>query len=197
LKHTKEKIARHIKEFEMEVKLLDRKTVRKQNVEIIKSLNAPLKTLESSRKITNGSRNEVDFPVSSVAMYRNYTFVGRETNLEQMTNFLLPPQEASDPSDADQPLESGEPRCCILHGIGGVGKTQTALEYSYAYRNKYDAVFWLPAERDIELRGAFGAIAEKLQLVPKDKGQDDEPKEKIEVARKWLENTGKFSRRID
>lgn len=77
-----------------------------------------------------------------------------------------------------------------MHGIGGVGKTQTALEYFYANRAKYDATFWLPAERDVELREAFGAIAKKLHLIPESKDNDDEAKEGIDVSRKWLENPG-------
>src|SRR5262249_27943440 len=33
-----------------------------------------------------------------------------------------------------------------LAGLGGVGKTQTAVEYAYQYRDSYGAVFWAEAE---------------------------------------------------
>ena len=34
----------------------------------------------------------------------------------------------------------------VLHGLGGIGKTQIALEYSYRHRNKFDIVYWLRAD---------------------------------------------------
>jgi tetratricopeptide (TPR) repeat protein len=32
---------------------------------------------------------------------------------------------------------------CVLHGLGGLGKTQLAIEYARAHRQKYSSVFWL------------------------------------------------------
>jgi hypothetical protein len=187
---TKLKIDQHIKDFETEVKLVDRKRVRKQNMDMIRSLNAPLKTLNVDK--SNESLEEVDFPITTVDMYRNYSFVGRVDIVERMTKFLLQSENEPNLADTENPLGTGEPRCCILRGIGGVGKTQTALEYSFVHRKKYDAVFWLPAGRDTKLKSAFADIARKLKLVPETGGKDDDPKEKVEVARKWLEKTGEY-----
>ena len=33
-----------------------------------------------------------------------------------------------------------------ISGLGGIGKTQTAVEYAYRYRDEYEAVLWLNAE---------------------------------------------------
>ena len=33
-----------------------------------------------------------------------------------------------------------------LSGLGGIGKTQTAVEYTYRHRKDYQSVFWAKAE---------------------------------------------------
>jgi hypothetical protein len=37
-----------------------------------------------------------------------------------------------------------------LSGIGGVGKTQIALEYAYRHRDDYQAVFWIRADSELD-----------------------------------------------
>jgi len=39
-----------------------------------------------------------------------------------------------------------------LHGMGGVGKTQMALQYSHQYRDRYAGVWWFRSESDTTLQ---------------------------------------------
>ncbi|KAK8086528.1 hypothetical protein PG994_001502 [Apiospora phragmitis] len=48
--------------------------------------------------------------------------------------------------------------------MGGVGKTNTALEYSYSFGHQYQAVFWVQAGTSVELTKSYEAIANKLRL---------------------------------
>ena len=71
-------------------------------------------------------------------------------------------------------------------GLGGVGKTQTAIEYAYRYfhdQKFYEWVFWVNAD-ELTLTADFGAIATKL-LLPNHDTQVLE--EKIASAQHWLE----------
>jgi hypothetical protein len=50
----------------------------------------------------------------------------------------------------------------ILHGLGGIGKSSIALEYSYRYSASYTAVFWADATTEASLFQAARGIAEHL-----------------------------------
>ncbi|BFU46642.1 FxSxx-COOH system tetratricopeptide repeat protein [Krasilnikovia sp. MM14-A1004] len=64
---------------------------------------------------------------------RNPAFTGRET-------MLLTLQRALDRRSKASVLPHA------LHGLGGVGKTQLAVEFAYRYADRYDVVWWIPAE---------------------------------------------------
>ena len=51
-----------------------------------------------------------------------------------------------------------------VKGLGGVGKTQLALEYAYRYASDYDAVAWFRAEDPMMLGSDHAALAEFLGL---------------------------------
>ncbi|MEV6349951.1 FxSxx-COOH system tetratricopeptide repeat protein [Actinoplanes sp. NPDC051851] len=51
-----------------------------------------------------------------------------------------------------------------LHGLGGVGKTQLAVEYVYQYRSDYDLIWWIPSEQASQVREALNAMAPRLNV---------------------------------
>ncbi|HKT00705.1 MAG TPA: FxSxx-COOH system tetratricopeptide repeat protein, partial [Rugosimonospora sp.] len=51
-----------------------------------------------------------------------------------------------------------------LHGMGGVGKSQLAVEYVYRHQVDYDLIWWIPAERPAQIGQALGELAQRLSL---------------------------------
>src|SRR5436305_11917331 len=70
-----------------------------------------------------------------------------------------------------------------ISGLGGIGKTQTALEYAYRYGAEYDAVFWVRADSRSALIASLVELAHVLKLA-----QRDEPDQQIivEAVLRWL-----------
>lgn len=50
----------------------------------------------------------------------------------------------------------------VLHGLGGIGKTQLAIEYIRRHKEKYTAVFWVNANDQESLKLSFRDVAQQV-----------------------------------
>jgi tetratricopeptide (TPR) repeat protein len=82
---------------------------------------------------------------------RNVDFTGRAVTLERIRDHL-----AGGGTTAVVAL--------ALYGLGGVGKTQLALEYAHRFMGDYDLVWWVPSERPDEVTVALADLARKMGL---------------------------------
>ncbi len=82
---------------------------------------------------------------------RNADFTGRGATLELVRDKLAGGGRAVVVAQA-------------LYGLGGVGKTQLALEYAHRFMADYDLVWWVPSERAEEISGALAELARKMGL---------------------------------
>lgn len=71
-----------------------------------------------------------------------------------------------------------------ITGMGGVGKTQAAVEYSHRHADNFDVVWWLRCEHSATLANDFAALAEPLDLPEKDAPNQQAA---IDAVRRWLE----------
>lgn len=81
---------------------------------------------------------------------RNPNFTGRDDILDAL----------------HQQLSSGDPAALTQAtiGLGGVGKTQLAIEYANRYSAEYDGIWWLHAENPTVLALEYAALAQPLGL---------------------------------
>jgi tetratricopeptide (TPR) repeat protein len=82
---------------------------------------------------------------------RNPNFTGRQELLERLSSRLSPGS-----TTAVLPA--------ALHGMGGIGKTQMAVEYIYRHLNDYDAIWWIQATHQAQIRAGLTKLAQQLGL---------------------------------
>lgn len=54
-------------------------------------------------------------------------------------------------------------RSVTLHGLGGIGKTQLAIEYAKAHRGEFSAVFWLNIKDETSVKQSYSRLARRIQ----------------------------------
>ncbi len=72
----------------------------------------------------------------------------------------------------------------MLSGLGGMGKTQIAIEYAYRHRDDYDNALWVTAETETALTSGYAHLAQVLDLPQKDE-QDQQVI--LDAVKTWLE----------
>ena len=109
--------------------------------------------------------------VWSVPHQRNPFFTGREDLLELLWERL----HATNAAALSQPQ--------AMSGLGGIGKTQIALEYAYRHRISYQAVFWVRAALAETTLADMVAIATLLRLPEKD---EPDQSRTLFAVKQWL-----------
>lgn len=104
---------------------------------------------------------------------RNPLFTGREAQLGQLKKSL----QANGSVALTQRV--------TISGLGGIGKTQLALEYAYRhYPDIYRTVLWVNAADERVLRDSYVKLAVFLELPDLD---EREPERSVQTVKEWLE----------
>ncbi|MFE2212089.1 FxSxx-COOH system tetratricopeptide repeat protein [Streptomyces canus] len=105
---------------------------------------------------------------------RNPDFAGREAVMGQLRTGLLSGHQAV---------------VQALHGMGGIGKTQIALEYAHRFASQYDLVWWVDAEQADQLPVRYTELADRLGIAKSDAGSEPNARALLQHLRtrhRWL-----------
>src|SRR6266571_3245145 len=116
-------------------------------------------------------------PLWNVPFQRNPFFTEQNDLLFQLAGMLQNEQKTA----LTQPH--------ALNGLGGIGKTQLALEYAYRHRQDYHAVLWGRADTYETLISTFVSIAHLLDLPQKD---EQDQMVIVEAVKAWLADRSKW-----
>ena len=133
--------------------------------------------LQDIQRLTSGIPPTAFPRIWNVPFARNPFFTGRDKLLTQITTSF---QQGS-MTALSQPQ--------ALSGLGGVGKTQLAIEYAYRHRQDYRTVLWVVADSLDTLYSEYLGLADILKL-PKRK--EDNQSQRREVVKQWLCSNGEW-----
>jgi hypothetical protein len=91
-------------------------------------------------------------PCLMVPYERNEYFTGRDAFLKQLFSKF-------------RDLSPARYHCRLaLYGMGGIGKTQAALEFVYRYQTYYSRIYWISAVSQESLLDGYGKIAKRAEI---------------------------------
>ena len=91
----------------------------------------------------------VDFNLQGIPVVN--IFVARNAEMTRLEQALLP-------TSTDQMRR----KVFVLHGLGGIGKTQLSVEFTRKYQGSYSAVFWIDGSSKERLRRNIADLANRL-----------------------------------
>jgi len=110
----------------------------------------------------------------TVPFLRDPFFTGREEILARLHSMLA----------TDQPTALTQPPA--ISGLGGIGKTQTAIEYAHQHRNDYSHILWIRSATQQEIISDFLQLAATLNLPEKNAPDQNLV---VNAVKRWLETT--------
>ncbi|KAK9853410.1 hypothetical protein MYU51_006489 [Penicillium brevicompactum] len=102
-------------------------------------------SIEEVQRNSNQTPTSFELPLNLSGISEVTHFVAREDQLKRMQEILETP--------------TGR-RTAVVHGLGGIGKTQLAIAYIKRNRSYYSAALWLNAKDETALKQSFARAAE-------------------------------------
>lgn len=88
----------------------------------------------------------------------------------------------------------GNRRTAVLHGLGGIGKTQLTVAYAKRHQADHSAIFWLNSKDEDSLKQSFARMARRILKEHPSASrlsaitEDSTPKEVVDGVKRWLDH---------
>jgi hypothetical protein len=82
------------------------------------------------------------------------------SDVSEIDHFVAREEELA---EIHRKLNGDSSRCTIvLHGLGGIGKTQLTIAYAKRHKDSYSAIFWLNIKDEDSLKQSFAKVAKQI-----------------------------------
>lgn len=92
--------------------------------------------------------------------------------------------------------DGSQRKVVLLHGLGGIGKTQLAVASMKEHRNIYSALFWLNGKNEDKLKQSFADMAKRLHIEYPSSAllrravEQKDANQVVGVVKQWLSTKG-------
>ena len=95
------------------------------------------------------SKHKIDFSLRGVPVVSQ--FVARDAEMQALEKLLV-----------DTAPTTTSRNVVIVHGLGGIGKTQLVVKFARKHQRWFSAIFWLDGSSEASLKQSFVSMAQRL-----------------------------------
>jgi nucleoside phosphorylase len=111
-----------------------------------KELLSMIPTAEVAKPHTDVGKYQTAFTLEGIPRVKS--FIDRPVEMAELEQILLAKRQRQ--------------KVFVLHGLGGIGKTQLAVEFMRSHHHKFSSVFWLDGSSEDSLRRSFASHAARI-----------------------------------
>jgi tetratricopeptide (TPR) repeat protein len=142
----------------------------------------PVAALAASRADLRARMVQISKPLPAAVLHNlpfvpNPLFSGRQAELEELTRIF------------QEERKFEVTKTVVVHGLGGVGKTQLAIQYAWKRLREFDAVLWANANTPERFEAGLAALASVLRL---HNFKDGEQSVQVRAVLDWLHDNSRW-----
>ncbi|KAL4744045.1 P-loop containing nucleoside triphosphate hydrolase protein [Aspergillus similis] len=142
---------------------------------IIKGHGKPMQQQLEQRLPKLSWTNKYHIPLDLSAVPAIEEFIGREDDLTRLWDYL-------------QPRNPQTRRVAVLHGLGGIGKTQLAIHFARKHKDDFTAIFWLNGKNQSSMLSSLSTCLSQIQDQPGNTKtiNEEEAEQRARQVLQWL-----------